>query len=58
MDDMVGPKSKDSHINSTLTEVKEFEQQYSDGLITYGEKHNKLIDAWSKCTDKVADDMI
>ncbi|WP_375358732.1 DNA-directed RNA polymerase subunit beta' [Candidatus Tisiphia endosymbiont of Neophilaenus lineatus] len=58
MDDMVVPKSKDSHINSTLTEVKEFEQQYSDGLITYGEKYNKVIDAWSKCTDKVANDMM
>jgi len=37
MDDMVVPKTKDKHINSTLDEVKEFEQQYADGLITYGE---------------------
>ncbi|WP_375329915.1 DNA-directed RNA polymerase subunit beta' [Candidatus Tisiphia endosymbiont of Nemotelus uliginosus] len=58
MDDMVVPKSKDNHINATLTEVKEFEQQYSDGLITYGEKYNKVIDSWSRCTDKVANDMM
>ncbi|RYE06296.1 MAG: DNA-directed RNA polymerase subunit beta' [Rickettsiaceae bacterium] len=58
MDDMVVPKSKDAHINQTLSEVKEFEQQYSDGLITYGEKYNKVIDAWSRCTDKVASDMM
>ncbi|MCC8417281.1 MAG: DNA-directed RNA polymerase subunit beta' [Rickettsia endosymbiont of Bryobia graminum] len=58
MDDMVVPKSKTSHIDSTFSEVKEFEQQYSDGLITYGEKYNKVIDSWSRCTDKVANDMM
>ncbi len=58
MDDMVVPKSKTFHINSTLSEVKEFEQQYADGLITYGEKYNKVIDSWSRCTDKVANDMM
>jgi DNA-directed RNA polymerase subunit beta' len=31
--------------------VKEFEQQYMDGLITQGEKYNKVVDAWSKCSD-------
>ena len=39
-------------------QVKEFEQQYMDGLITQGEKYNKVVDAWSKCTDKVADAMM
>jgi len=58
MDDMVVPKSKDKHIGETLSEVKEFEQQYSDGFITFGEKYNKVIDAWSRCTDKVATDMM
>ncbi len=58
MDDMVVPKSKQHHIDTTNLEVKEFEQQYADGLITYGEKYNKLIDIWSKCTDKVANDMM
>jgi DNA-directed RNA polymerase subunit beta' len=32
-------------------EVKEFEQQYQDGLITAGERYNKVVDAWSRCTD-------
>ncbi|MCC8369685.1 MAG: DNA-directed RNA polymerase subunit beta' [Rickettsia endosymbiont of Oxypoda opaca] len=58
MDDMVVPKSKGAHIEETRTEVKEFEQQYANGLITYGEKYNKVIDSWSRCTDKVANDMM
>lgn len=57
-DDMVVPQSKEVHIKNTLSEVKEFEKQYSDGLITMGEKYNKVIDIWSKCTDKVAADLI
>ena len=57
-DDMIIPDSKDTHINATLDEVKQFEQQYADGLITSGEKYNKVIDAWSKCTEIVADDMM
>jgi DNA-directed RNA polymerase subunit beta' len=32
--------------------VKEYEQQYQDGLITQGEKYNKVVDAWSRCTDE------
>lgn len=58
MDDMVIPESKQKHIEATENEVNEFEVQYSEGLITYGEKYNKLIDAWTKCTDKVASDMM
>ncbi len=58
LDDMVVPKTKGKHIDSTLAEVKEFEAQYADGLITYGEKYNKVIDVWSRCTDKVASDMM
>lgn len=58
MDDMVVPKTKDAHIEATSAEVKEFESQYADGLITYGEKYNKVIDAWTHCTDKVATDMM
>jgi DNA-directed RNA polymerase subunit beta' len=38
--------------------VKEFEQQYIDGLITQGEKYNKVVDAWAKTTDKVAEEMM
>ncbi len=57
-DDMIVPETKGKHIANTLGEVKQFEQQYSDGLITLGEKYNKVIDAWSKCTEVVADDMM
>ncbi len=53
-DDMVIPESKWSIVNETRDQVKEFEQQYLDGLITQGEKYNKVVDAWSKCSDKVA----
>jgi DNA-directed RNA polymerase subunit beta' len=38
--------------------VKDFEQQYQDGLITQQEKYNKVIDAWSSCGDKVANAMM
>ena len=38
--------------------AKDFEQQYNDGLITQGEKYNKVVDAWSKATDEIADEMM
>ncbi|KAF8818632.1 DNA-directed RNA polymerase subunit beta' [Rickettsia endosymbiont of Cardiosporidium cionae] len=58
MDDMIVPQSKSKHVDNTIALTKEFERQYSEGLITFGEKYNKVIDAWSICTDKVADDML
>ncbi|MEM8752609.1 MAG: DNA-directed RNA polymerase subunit beta', partial [Pseudomonadota bacterium] len=57
-DDMVIPESKWEIVNETRDAVKDFEQQYLDGLITQGEKYNKVVDAWAKCTDKVADAMM
>ncbi|WP_029041533.1 DNA-directed RNA polymerase subunit beta' [Cucumibacter marinus] len=57
-DDMVIPDSKAGIVEETRTQVEEFEQQYNDGLITQGEKYNKVVDAWSKCGDKVADEMM
>lgn len=57
-DDMIVPQTKEMHVKNTLAEVQEFEKQYSDGLITLGEKYNKVVDIWSKCTDKVASDLI
>ena len=53
-DDMIIPASKAAMIGKTQAEVKEFEQQYQDGLITAGERYNKVVDAWSRCTDEVA----
>lgn len=58
MDDMVIPDSKYTMVESTETLASEFEQQYQDGLITQGEKYNKVVDAWAKCTDKIADEMM
>ena len=53
-DDMLIPDSKWEIVNGTRDHVKEYEQQYMDGLITQGEKYNKVVDAWSKCSDAVA----
>jgi DNA-directed RNA polymerase subunit beta' len=53
-DDLIIPKEKPEMILKTQGEVKEFEQQYQDGLITAGERYNKVVDAWSRCTDEVA----
>ena len=57
-DDMVVPHSKWKIVDETRTFAKEFEQQYQDGLITQGEKYNKVVDAWSKATDKIAEEMM
>ena len=48
-DDMVVPGLEvEDHRADRATLAKEFEQQYNDGLITQGEKYNKVVDAWSK----------
>jgi DNA-directed RNA polymerase subunit beta' len=57
-DDMVVPGSKRTIVEKTREAVKEFEQQYNDGLITQGEKYNKVVDAWSKCTEEIAEAMM
>src|SRR6201992_540456 len=57
-DDLIIPDSKGRLISTTQAEVKEFEQQYQDGLITAGERYNKVVDAWSRCTDDVAKAMM
>ena len=57
-DDMVIPETKWPIVEETREQVKDFEQQYMDGLITQGEKYNKVVDAWSKCNDKVTEAMM
>ncbi|MEM7076189.1 MAG: DNA-directed RNA polymerase subunit beta' [Pseudomonadota bacterium] len=57
-DDMVIPDDKWTIVEDTRAQVKGFEQQYMDGLITQGEKYNKVVDAWSKCNDQVTDAMM
>ncbi|HEY9090085.1 DNA-directed RNA polymerase subunit beta' [Parasphingorhabdus sp.] len=57
-DDMIIPDSKDKTVEATRTQVADYEQQYQDGLITQQEKYNKVIDAWSRCGDLVANAMM
>ena len=57
-DDMIIPEEKENLIQETNELTKEFEQQYIDGFITKGEKYNKVVDAWAKCTDRVEDKMM
>ena len=57
-DDLIVPAAKETLIAETQAQVKEFEQQYQNGLITKGEKYNKVVDIWAACTDKVADEMM
>jgi DNA-directed RNA polymerase subunit beta' len=57
-DDMVIPETKVKFVEQTNELVREYEQQYNDGLITQLEKYNKVVDAWSKCTDQIAKEMM
>ncbi|MGA0713358.1 MAG: DNA-directed RNA polymerase subunit beta', partial [Pelagibacteraceae bacterium] len=57
-DDLIIPETKINLINQTKKKIEEYEKQYSDGLITRGEKYNKVVDVWSKCTDTVANEMM
>ena len=57
-DDMLVPDTKWELVNATRDQVKDFEQQYLDGLITQGEKYNKIIDAWTKTNDQVTNAMM
>ena len=57
-DDLIIPEKKQTLVNDTKKKIEEYENQYAEGLITRGEKYNKVVDAWSKCTDLVAAEMM
>ncbi len=57
-DDLIIPDAKQKLVEEAHSKVAEFEQQYMDGLITKGEKYNKVVDIWSRCTDDVASAMM
>ena len=57
-DDLIIPEKKQTLVNDTKKMIEEYENQYAEGLITRGEKYNKVVDAWSKCTDRVAEEMM
>jgi len=56
--DMIIPAAKEKLVADATEKTKEFEQQYQDGLITKGEKYNKVVDIWSACTDDVSGAMM
>jgi len=58
VDDMVVPDEKKAIIHAAEEEVKEIERQYSSGLVTNGERYNKVVDIWSHTNDQVAKAMM
>jgi DNA-directed RNA polymerase subunit beta' len=58
LDDMEIPASKEARISVAADEVKDIQQQYTEGLITDGERYNKVIDIWAKCTEDIAGIML
>ena len=58
IDDMLVPPSKPQILAAAEKEVKEIEQQYTSGLVTQGERYNKVVDIWSKAGDQVAKAMM
>src|SRR5919198_6350233 len=57
IDDMHIPSSKERHIQEAREQVNEVEQQYQDGVITNGERYNKVVDIWAHTTEQIADEM-
>ena len=57
-DDIVVPEKKEILVNATRELVKSFEQQYMDGLISQGEKYNKVVDAWTTANEEVTEAMM
>jgi DNA-directed RNA polymerase subunit beta' len=58
LDDMKIPEGKEERIDLSVEEVKEIQNQYTEGLITDGERYNKVIDIWAKCTEDIAQNML
>ncbi len=58
IDDMHVPSRKEELIKAAEQEAIEVQRQYADGLITQGERYNKIIDIWANVTEKIADEMM
>ena len=58
IDDMKIPEKKEQLINKAYAEVKVVQNQYSEGLITDGERYNKVIDIWADVTERIADELM
>ncbi len=57
LDDMLIPDAKEKMIDEARGEIKEIQEQYSEGLITDGERYNKVIDIWAETTESIAAEM-
>src|SRR6185436_16553940 len=57
IDDMIIPDEKDQEIDNAQKQIKEVEKQYRKGVITPGERYNKIIDIWTHCTDQISNVM-
>ena len=55
--DMIRPSRKDEFLDAARAEAAKIDQQYQLGLITDGERHNKIVDIWTTTTDKIADEL-
>ncbi|MCI5188933.1 MAG: DNA-directed RNA polymerase subunit beta' [Candidatus Electrothrix sp. AS4_5] len=58
INDMKIPVNKEEFVEESERKAAEVDEQYSDGLITDGEKYNKIVDIWSKATDKITHEMM
>ncbi len=58
INDMMIPVRKEEFVEESEREAADVDQQYSDGLITDGEKYNKIVDIWSKATDRITKEMM
>jgi DNA-directed RNA polymerase subunit beta' len=58
IDDMIIPKEKGQAIDAAQKQIREVEKQYRKGVITPGERYNKIIDIWTHCTDQISDVML
>jgi DNA-directed RNA polymerase subunit beta' len=56
--DMVIPDAKHAFLDEANSAVREIEDQYNKGLITDGERYNKVVDIWAEVTDRIADEML
>jgi DNA-directed RNA polymerase subunit beta' len=58
VNDMVVPENKEEILSAAESEVKEIQNQYASGLVTEGERYNKVVDIWSRTNDQVAKAMM
>jgi DNA-directed RNA polymerase subunit beta' len=58
IDDMIIPDEKDQEIQNAQKQIADVEKQHRKGVITSGERYNKIVDIWTHCTDKISNVML